>query len=58
MPRPKLNKPQARIQLLLPPEDKQALQKWCFSNGMTISEFIRGEIQPKIEEGYSIKDKD
>jgi hypothetical protein len=56
MPRPRLDKPQASIHILLPPDDKEALMRWCSTNGMTISEFVRSEIQPKIDEGYSLKD--
>jgi hypothetical protein len=56
MPRPRLNKPQVIIQVLLPPEDKEALQHWCTINGLTVSEVIRSEIQQKIDEGYKLKD--
>jgi hypothetical protein len=54
MSKPKLNRAFARIEIPIPPDDKQALQKWCQVNGMTMAEVFRSEVSHLIKEGYKL----
>jgi antitoxin component of RelBE/YafQ-DinJ toxin-antitoxin module len=55
MPKPSLNKDYCYIELAIDADDKEAFQAWCAANRLTMSEVIRKEIKPFINEGYLIK---
>jgi hypothetical protein len=52
MSRHKLNRVHARVEVPMNPDDKQAFEKWCRVNGMTMAEVIRSEISHLVKEGY------
>jgi antitoxin component of RelBE/YafQ-DinJ toxin-antitoxin module len=52
MPRRPLNKPYCCIEVPIDPDDKEAFQAWCAANKLTMSQVIRTEIKPFINEGY------
>jgi hypothetical protein len=54
MTRYKLNRIHARVEVQMNLDDKEAFEKWCRVNGMTISEVIRSEISHLVKEGYLI----
>jgi hypothetical protein len=54
MPKPSLRKPYCCIEVPMPSDDKEAFKAWCHQNQLTMSEVIRKEIQPFINQGYNI----
>jgi Ribbon-helix-helix protein, copG family len=54
MSRYRLNRQNSRVEIQMTRDDKEAFEKWCRVNGMTISEVIRSEISHLVKEGYSL----
>jgi hypothetical protein len=54
MPRKSLNKVYCYIEVPISTDDKEAFRKWCEVNGLTMSEVIRREIAPIVNQGYSL----
>jgi hypothetical protein len=50
----KLNRIHARVEVPMNPDDKQAFEKWCRVNGMTMAEVIRSEVAHLVKEGYTL----
>jgi hypothetical protein len=55
MPRPSIKKYYTCIEIKLDTDDKKAFQKWCQVNNLTMADVVRREIQPFINQGYSMQ---
>jgi hypothetical protein len=52
MTRYNLNRVNSRVEVPMNPDDKEAFEKWCRVNGMTMAEVIRSEISHLVKQGY------